>query len=946
MPDDFSPRDRVGHGTAVASAAAGNVNTGSVTFNGMAPKAWIGNYKIWGSPFVNDFPAEDVWIHAIDDALADGMDVVNMSSGGVALTGPLDTGAACGAKDGVPCDLLATEFENVANKIVIVVAAGNDGSTGYNYPTYGSISSPATAPSVIAVGGITNSHVLGPSVKVLGNGVPSSLQNIAAFMSDSLFYPSAFGASAGPVIDVSTVGDGFACSALPAGSLNNSFALVQRGPTGSGACTFDVKAANVQDAGAVGMILFMSADSPALQPAFAVEGVDQFFGPVVGISSSDGVALKNFLAANPGRQALIDIAGAEVDTNTYSQTVKLSPPVTPSQVAAYSSFGPNTGDGAIKPELVAVSGFDDTLCPDPNDCPFAGTGYLYPFSGLYMATQKYDPLGELYSVNGYMAVDGTSFSAPLVAGAAALVKQAHPNYTPAQIKSALVNTSATDVTSDTYGSSVDVAWIGAGRLDAGTAVASNVTVQVLDAGVTSSTRAVTTLNFGVLKSALPGPKTIQVTNSGTSAVTLTLAVVPATTVSGTTVSLDKTSLTVPAGGSASAVVSITGSVPKAGEYSGQVTLSGSGVSLHVPYMFLVGSGAASNEILLFGGPDGIPGGNGGDIAVRLLDPYGIPVSGVSVTYGATPRGVVTLSSVPGAPACSPASSSNTVTCPTDNYGVAWVAVTLGSNTTSNAGVSVRATGFPQFTVGGAIRSQPTISAGGIVDAASFKTPIAPGSYISIFGSNLSDFSDGAPPLFDIGGNPLAIPLSLDGVTVSFDVPSAKVSYPGRLVYVSPNQINLQVPWELQGQTSAQVKVTLYEDSFGTVVTVPLADAAPGIIENSGIAAALDGNFKIVTTANPVKRGQSVSLYVNGLGPVNNQPVSGESVVGANSTTKTTPVVTIGGQQAQVTFSGLAPGFPGLYQINCVVPSGITAGTAPITVAVGGAVSKASGLPVN
>jgi len=79
MPDDFSPRDRVGHGTAVASAAAGNVNTGSVTFNGMAPKAWIGNYKIWGSPFVNDFPAEDVWIHAIDDALADGMDVVNMS---------------------------------------------------------------------------------------------------------------------------------------------------------------------------------------------------------------------------------------------------------------------------------------------------------------------------------------------------------------------------------------------------------------------------------------------------------------------------------------------------------------------------------------------------------------------------------------------------------------------------------------------------------------------------------------------------------------------------------------------------------------------------------------------------------------------------------------------------------------------------------------------------
>src|ERR1035441_417525 len=45
MPDDYSPRDRIGHGTAVASAAAGNTNTGSVTFSGMAPKAWLGNYR-------------------------------------------------------------------------------------------------------------------------------------------------------------------------------------------------------------------------------------------------------------------------------------------------------------------------------------------------------------------------------------------------------------------------------------------------------------------------------------------------------------------------------------------------------------------------------------------------------------------------------------------------------------------------------------------------------------------------------------------------------------------------------------------------------------------------------------------------------------------------------------------------------------------------------------
>src|ERR1039457_4602300 len=108
IPDDYSPRDRVGHGTAVASAAAGNTNTGSVTFSGMAPKAWLGNYKIWGSPSVNDAPPEDVWIAALNDAVTDGMDVINMSSGGTAITGPLDTGAACGASPGTPCDALAT----------------------------------------------------------------------------------------------------------------------------------------------------------------------------------------------------------------------------------------------------------------------------------------------------------------------------------------------------------------------------------------------------------------------------------------------------------------------------------------------------------------------------------------------------------------------------------------------------------------------------------------------------------------------------------------------------------------------------------------------------------------------------------------------------------------------------------------------------------------------
>ncbi len=56
-PDDLSPRDHMGHGTAIAMIAAGVQNTGPQgTIQGVAPKAFLGNYKVFGSPSVNDFP--------------------------------------------------------------------------------------------------------------------------------------------------------------------------------------------------------------------------------------------------------------------------------------------------------------------------------------------------------------------------------------------------------------------------------------------------------------------------------------------------------------------------------------------------------------------------------------------------------------------------------------------------------------------------------------------------------------------------------------------------------------------------------------------------------------------------------------------------------------------------------------------------------------------------
>src|SRR5260370_33239408 len=94
--------------------------------------------------------------------------------------------------------------------------------------------------------------------------------------------------------------------------------------------------------------------------------------------------------------------------------------------------------------------------------------------------------------------------------------------------------------------------------------------------------------------------------------------------------------------------------------------------------------------------------------------------------------------------------------------------------------------------------------------------------------------------------------------------------------------------------------------FGNVVTVPLADASPAFFENTGIAAALDQNFAVVTAANPVKRGQLVQLYMNGLGPLNNQPASGDPAGGPPlATPKNPPRQTSGRREAPVDVAGLA-----------------------------------------
>jgi len=926
-PDDYSPRDHLGHGTATASAAAANSNTGTVTFTGMAPKAYLGNYKLAGSPGVNDGPTDDVMILAVRDALKDGMDVVSLSWGSQALTGALDTGATCGIAAGQPCDAVAAAYEAAAKAgLAIAVAIGNFGEDAYNYyngyyPYFNSISSPATAPSVLGVGASLNSHVLTPGVSVNAANAPANVKKIAAQTSDATFFPSTYGSNQAPLIDVTTLGNnGLACTALPANSLNGAYALIERG--GGSSCTFALKASNAQLAGAVGIVFYM-ADSSAL----VIPSVGQFMGPVVMISNSDGVALKSYIDANPGQVVTIDTAGTETDLPAYVSEFGLSPAAA-NQLASYSSFGP-TPDGAIKPDLLAVGGIDGSIAYS---------------SGLYLAAQNYDPNGILYSLNRYAAADGTSFAAPIVAGAAALVKQAHPGYTSGQIKSALANYAAQDTLTDDFGDAMNVLGVGAGRLDAGAATNATVTAEPA------------TVSFGILKTGgLPIAKPITITNKGTSAVTLAAAVAQASPSTSTAaVAVDKASLALGAAGSstdhATLNVGLSGTVPGAGAYSGTVTLTGAGVTMRLPYLFLVGSNSAAsgNVVPVAGNLQGIPGEDSGAIGVQLTDANGVPVVGAAVAFSVSPAGGVKFQSVPGEPACSPNNSTTSTACATDNYGVAYAEVILGSQTGTPT-VTAQAAGVP-LTFSAYILPQPAINAGGVVNAASYQTTVAPGSYVALFGTNMVE----ADLLNNANGDNaswLPLPMAIDGVNVSFDVPSAGISAPGNLIFVGPTQINVQVPWELQGQSSAQVKVTVDEEFgypiFSGVVTVPVAAYAPAFYVGGGTIAAQDAiTGAQILSSNPAHSGEILSLYANGLGPVSNTPASGSAALASplSQTTGALPVVTIGGQQAQVSFSGLAPGFPALYQINATVPAGLT-GNQQVTVSIGGQTSPAVTLPV-
>ncbi|UCE49485.1 MAG: S8 family serine peptidase [Phycisphaerales bacterium] len=397
-PEDSTPRDRNGHGTHVASCAAGNSNTLSPlgSISGLAPRAHLGNYKV----FTGEFTTLEQIVAALEACVEDGMDVVNLSLGAEAYINTVLDPEALAIRNAIKAG------------VVVVAAAGNSGRSE-------TIGSPGQIPEVITVGSLTNSH----------NGSRSGEIDIAMMnvYSDDRLIVADEQVVLGPdpdffsrpllgrfqIVDADTIdggrygGDstGIVCRSLPVGSAQDKWVLVQRGT-----CEFTEKVGHVQQAGGWGALIYNKdgaeggPDAPLRNPGVRGTQLPSYF-----ISRNTGLAIKS---------ALVEAGIVEVEFNA---AVPAERDLTPFALSSFSSVGPSL-DYGIKPEIAAIG--EGSYAATQNDWPGEFDLNIFEYSS--------------FDLSGFSFSSGTSFSAPRVAGVAALVKQANPAWKPEDVKSAIV----------------------------------------------------------------------------------------------------------------------------------------------------------------------------------------------------------------------------------------------------------------------------------------------------------------------------------------------------------------------------------------------------------------------------------------------------------------------------------------------------------------------------
>ena len=549
-PDDA--QDRNGHGTETAMCAAGVTNTGPyATITGVAPKAWIGGYKI--VPGNTGNASGDVILKAMDDALADGMDVINLSFGS-----PFQFENGPDFLPGVAVDRMK-QFG-----VIMVVSAGNSG------PTLNTLGDFASQASVISVGAVQSDRAFNGSLSIAG-AAP-----IQAFSSTGPV-PAPITST---VFDVSSVDPtGLLCSSpLPAGSATGQIALILRGT-----CTFEQKVNNAAAGGAVAAIIYVVAGQAPIHISIGAATL-----PTVLLSNSDGMALQSAVASNPAASVAVTFNGVPY-------------PEDPHLLASFTSRGPDY-DYTIKPDLVAVG------------------------TDVYMATQTLDPTGQLYSKDGYLVENGTSFASPITAGSVAVLRGARPGLTADQYRSLIIN-SASPLTRDD-GSIERVQQAGTGVLN-------------LDAALQSTISAYPTsltylLGSGTLGGAVTGDfDQLTLTNVGKTADVFHISAIPFdsapalqfSTVSGDMNPSSTLDIPVDPGQSKTIYAYWTTDTPlPVGEYQGDIFVQGANTAALVPYWYGVPSQIPQDVNLLSSAPASAPVRSTINLAVRVTDLIGFAIT--------------------------------------------------------------------------------------------------------------------------------------------------------------------------------------------------------------------------------------------------------------------------------------------------------------------------------
>ncbi len=417
---DPDPVDEMGHGTHVASIAAG-VGTSGGFGPGVAPNASLLAVKIFGacSTCTTTLTLDGIE-YAMDPngdgVMDDHVDVINMSLGS-------NFGAYDPAFDP---ELLAVD-NATALGIVVAAAAGNAGDVNYI------VSSPSIADSAISVAGSTTGYTYGPTVEVL-TGAQTGVEFVyypADFDDPS---PSFNADLAGTLVDVdaydSGAYEGTFCNTLETGNqtvltpvdiLDGKIALISRG-----GCAFSHKVNNAAAQGAIAVLIYNN------EPGVITMIGDPVTIPAASVTQDDGADL----------QLSDDEAVQIYSEDTINELLMADPP---DSIYPASSRGPRGIDSHLKPEITA------------------------PGMNIFAAAMGTGSGGVSYS--------GTSMSTPHIAGVAALLMEAHPDWTPEMIKAAMMNT-AVDLVEWTPGEA-DVPRQGAGRVDALAAIEA----QVLAVGV-------------------------------------------------------------------------------------------------------------------------------------------------------------------------------------------------------------------------------------------------------------------------------------------------------------------------------------------------------------------------------------------------------------------------------------------------------------------------------